>query len=192
MRYTVFDVETPNRANDRMSAIGIVVIEDDCITEEFYSLVNPEVPFEAFNVELTGITPEMAAEAPTFAQLWPRIRPYLENAVLVAHSAQFDMAVLSKCLRHYGVSWKETAQYLCTCTMSCHCLPQLVNHKLNTLCEYYRISLNHHRADSDARACAQILLQLSQMRERQSFVRQYNLLAGRTIASGKAHRYGRV
>ena len=57
MRYTVFDVETPNRANDRMSAIGIVVIEDDQIVDAFYSLVNPEVPFDDFNVALTGITP---------------------------------------------------------------------------------------------------------------------------------------
>ena len=41
-RFVAFDVETPNRFNDRMSAIGITVIEDGIITDEFYSLVNPE------------------------------------------------------------------------------------------------------------------------------------------------------
>lgn len=188
MRYTVFDVETPNRANDRMSAIGIVVVEDDRVVDQFYSLLNPEVPFDDFNVALTGITPEMAAGAPTFAQLWPRIRPYMDGAILVAHSAQFDMAVLSKCLRHYGIVWKETAPYLCTCTMSCHCLPQLAHHKLNTLCDYYGISLRHHQADSDAMACAQIFLRLSRLRECENFVRQYNLLAGRSISPAKAGR----
>lgn len=188
MRYTIFDVETPNRANDRMSAIGIVVIEDDCVKDEFYSLVNPEVPFDEFNVALTGITPQMADEAPTFAQLWPRIRPYMDDAILVAHSAQFDLAVLSKCLRHYRIEWKETASYLCTCTMSCHCLPQLERHKLNTLCDYYGIPLRHHQADSDAMACAQIFLQLSRLRERQSFLRLYNLQAGRSISPGRENR----
>ena len=37
-----FDVETPNRMNHRMSAIGINVIEDGAITDEYYSLVDPE------------------------------------------------------------------------------------------------------------------------------------------------------
>ena len=41
-RYIAFDVETPNCANDRMSAIGITVIEDGVIVDDFYSLVNPE------------------------------------------------------------------------------------------------------------------------------------------------------
>ena len=41
-RYIVFDVETPNRWNNRMSAIGISVIENGAIVREFYSLVQPE------------------------------------------------------------------------------------------------------------------------------------------------------
>ncbi len=35
-RYIVFDVETPRAANDRMSAIGISVIEDGAITKECF------------------------------------------------------------------------------------------------------------------------------------------------------------
>lgn len=35
-RFIVFDVETPNRMSNRMSAIGITVIEDRKITDEFY------------------------------------------------------------------------------------------------------------------------------------------------------------
>ena len=32
-RFIVFDVETPNRKNNRMSAIGITVVEEGKITE---------------------------------------------------------------------------------------------------------------------------------------------------------------
>jgi hypothetical protein len=39
-RYIAFDVETPRAANDRMSAIGISVIEDGTIMKEWFSLVN--------------------------------------------------------------------------------------------------------------------------------------------------------
>ena len=31
-RFIAFDVETPNRLNYRMSAIGISVIEDECVS----------------------------------------------------------------------------------------------------------------------------------------------------------------
>ncbi len=41
-RYVVFDVETPNRYNSRMSAIGICVVEGGRITEDFHSLIDPE------------------------------------------------------------------------------------------------------------------------------------------------------
>jgi len=51
-KYIAFDVETPRAANDRMNAIGISVIEDGAITKEWFSLVNPEVDFDAFNVQL--------------------------------------------------------------------------------------------------------------------------------------------
>ena len=44
-RYIAFDVETPNRLNHRMSAIGITAVEDGAIREEFYSLVDPETDF---------------------------------------------------------------------------------------------------------------------------------------------------
>ena len=35
MRYIAFDVETPNRYNNRMSAIGIAVVEDGRIQDSF-------------------------------------------------------------------------------------------------------------------------------------------------------------
>ena len=37
-----FDVETPNRMNHRMSAVGITEIENGVIADEYYSLFDPE------------------------------------------------------------------------------------------------------------------------------------------------------
>lgn len=52
-RYIVFDVETPNSANERMSAIGITLVDGREISGGFYSLVDPEQRFDRFNVALT-------------------------------------------------------------------------------------------------------------------------------------------
>ncbi len=65
-RYIAFDVETPNRYNNRMSAIGISVVENGTITEEFFSYVNPETYFDFFNIQLTGIDKDTVADAPSF------------------------------------------------------------------------------------------------------------------------------
>lgn len=156
-RFVVFDVETPNRLSNRMSAIGITVIEDGVIVNEYYSLVDPEQPFDYFNTRLTGISEETVAGAPTFPELWTRIEPLMSSGLLAAHNASFDMSVLKKCLRDYEIEWKPYVRYLCTVQMSRRLLPG-ISHKLNDLCDYFGICLNHHQADSDSRACAEILL----------------------------------
>lgn len=176
MRYICFDVETPNRMNDRMSAIGISVVENGAVTEEFYSLVNPEQRFDDFNVRLTGITPEMASSAPTFGQLWPKLSPIMKSGLLVAHNAQFDMSVLSKCLRAYSIPHKSFTEYACTCRMGKRFLPGLENHRLDTICRALFIDLSHHNAGSDARACAEILIYCLKKGARvEDFRRSYSL-----------------
>lgn len=156
-RYIAFDVETPNRFNDRMSSIGITVIENGAIADSFYSLVNPEARFDYFNIQLTGIDENAVKNAPTFAELWREIEPLMSSGILVAHNAVFDLGVLKKCLADYGVSWRDSAKYLCTVQIGRRVLPKM-SHKLNVLADYYKIPLNHHNAASDSEACARILL----------------------------------
>ena len=156
-RFIVFDVETPNRYNNRMSAIGIAVVEDGVIVNEYYSLVDPEQPFDYFNTRLTGISEETVMGAPTFPELWARIKPLFSSGLLVAHNAVFDMGVLKKCLRDYGIDWRPYVRYICMVQMGRRLLPG-ISHKLGELCDHYGISLSHHQADSDSHACAEILL----------------------------------
>ena len=155
--YVAFDVETPNHRNDRMSAIGVVVVEDGEQTQHLYTLVDPECGFDAFNIQLTGITPRMVRSQPTFPALWELLRPMLEKGVLCAHNAVFDLGVLSRCLHDYGIEWKARADYVCTCQIGRRLIPEAPNHKLNTLADLLRIPLQHHNALSDARACAALL-----------------------------------
>ena len=156
-RFIVFDVETPNRYNNRMSAIGICVVENGRITDSFFSYVNPETHFDYFNTQLTGIDERTVATAPAFPALWKSIEPLFSSGTLVAHNAVFDMSVLKKCLYDYGIFWQPVARYCCTVQMGRRLIPD-VSHKLDCLCDYYGIPLNHHRADSDSRAAAEILL----------------------------------
>lgn len=181
-RFIAFDVETPNSRNDRMSAIGISVIEDGEVVKNIYSLVNPQQHFEPFNVWLTGISPALVADQPTFGELWPIIEPYMSGGILAAHSAPFDMSVLAKCLTAYGIEWKKQADYVCTCTMGRRCYPDLPNHKLNTLCDHLGLELDHHNAGSDSMACAGLLIDyINQGMDIKAFKRTYDFATCRTL-----------
>ena len=175
-RYIVFDVETPNRFNDRMSAIGISVVENGAITQEFFSYVNPETGFDPFNTQLTGIDERTVAHAPAFPELWARIEPLMSSGILAAHNAVFDLGVLKKCLRDYGIPWKNAAKYCCTVQMGRRLVPG-ISHLLNVMCDHYGIALQHHQADSDSHACAQILLRyLADGAQEKDFIRTYRLI----------------
>ena len=156
-RFIVFDVETPNRYNDRISAIGITVVENGTVTDSFFSYVNPETFFDPFNTKLTGISESTVATAPSFPELWRKIEPIMSSGILVAHNALFDLGVLKKCLDDYGFVWKKEVEYCCTVQMGRKLLPDM-GHGLNSICDYYGIHLVHHQADSDSMAAAKILL----------------------------------
>jgi len=174
-RFIVFDVETPNRYNNRISAIGITVVENGKVTDSFFSYVNPETSFDYFNIQLTGIDERVVWNAPAFPQLWSRIEPLMFSGILVAHNAVFDMGVLKKCLWDYGIYWKAEADYCCTVQMGRRLLPG-ISHKLNCLCDYYDIELDHHKADSDSRAAAEILLRYMETgADIRRFVKKYRL-----------------
>ena len=180
--YIAFDVETPNSANDRMSAIGLTLIYNGKITDRFYTLINPETYFSPFNSELTGIYPEDVASAPTFPEVWAMIENAMSRGTLVAHNAPFDMSVLAKCLRDYGIKWKARVPYLCTCTLSKRTFRELSNHKLNTLCDCLDIEFEHHNAGSDADACAQLLLCCAERgADVRSAIKEYDMLNIKTV-----------
>jgi len=111
--------------------------------------------------------------APTFPEVWAEIEPLMSSGILVAHNAVFDLGVLKRCLTDYGIDWKESVPYCCIVQMGRRLLPG-ISHKLNIMCEYYGISLAHHKADSDSRAAAEILVRyMKDNTDIEKFVKKY-------------------
>lgn len=158
--FTFVDVETPNFSNSAISSIALIHINTDGEIIEKYTLVQPNQHFDTFNIELTGITPEMVKDAPTFETVWEDIKEYFEDSIIVAHNARFDLGVLSKCLIRSGLTIPNM-RYMCTVDLSRKYIPA-PSHKLNVLCDLLDIELNHHQADSDTRACMEIFLYMNE------------------------------
>ena len=122
-------------------------------------------------------------DAPTLEATMPWLNAMACKVdAIVAHNAPFDMGVLAKCLRDYGVGWRPEADYACTCQMGRACYPNLSNHRLNTLCDYLHLDLDHHNAGSDSRACAELLLDyMRRGLNPERFLRRYDLAQRRTL-----------
>lgn len=155
-RIVAFDVETPNRRNDRICSIGITIVDDAEISESLYYLVNPECEFDDINISIHGIYPEDVADAPTFSDVWAEIGDLFRSNLVVAHNATFDLCVLKKVLAFYGIN-ETILYYVCTKMIATKEGVGVENYKLPTLCDYYGIRLNHHNSASDSDACAEIL-----------------------------------
>ena len=155
-KIVAFDIETPNRKNDRICSLGLTVIENGEIIDTVYSLVNPECEFDSFNISIHGISPEDVALAPTFDRVWGEIGYLFRENLVVAHNASFDLCVLKKVLAHYNIG-ETIVNYICTMKLSKEINTDVHDYKLSTLCDYFGIYLDHHNAASDSVACATIL-----------------------------------
>lgn len=159
MDFVAIDFETANANRSSACSLGLVEVQGGVITSEQVWLIDPQQPFDYRNTQIHGITPAMINGMPTFYELWPTIEPLLQGKQVIAHNASFDMSVLRYCLDQSGIDY-PTFQYYCTYLLSKKMLQDISSYKLNVIAAYYDITLNHHEALDDARACAKILLKL--------------------------------
>ncbi len=103
MEAVVFDLETTGfypYNGDEILSIGGVAIRGDNFeeTEPFYRLVNPKRKIPPHITELTGITNEMAGNAPELMQALHDFMDFIGNRVLIAHGSGHDKQFLSSAL----------------------------------------------------------------------------------------------
>ncbi len=160
MKYLFLDLETPNSRNDRISQIAVILSEDKNILAEYNWLVNPEVTFERFNINLTGLDPQECYAAPIFSEIWAKLLPLIVEAdAIVGHNVTFDLGVINKCLEYYAIP-AQPVRYICTlkaarATLNCP------KYGLEPLCDYLNIEFNnHHNALADVRATLELYFRL--------------------------------
>jgi DNA polymerase-3 subunit alpha (Gram-positive type) len=159
-----FDIETtglsPN--SDRITEIGAVRIVNGEIKDSFDTFVNPGRPIPAKITELTSITDEMVKDAPNEEQALRSFFDFCgENAVLIAHNADFDTSFIRTAALRNGMEFNNT--YIDTIPMCRSLLKGIKNYKLDTVAKFLKLEdFHHHRACDDAAILAKIFLCLLQ------------------------------
>lgn len=161
MNFVAIDFETANRYPNSACSVGMVRVENLKITEEYYTLIKPpKMVFDPMNIQIHGIRPKDVVNQPQFDAIWEtEILPFMKGLPLVAHNASFDMRVLRALITDYDLH-QPSIRYACTVTGARKTYDCLSNHRLSTVSEHLGISLNHHQALDDARACGKIMIDI--------------------------------
>jgi len=157
--FVAIDFETADPGADSACAVGLVRVEALKVVRREVVLIRPPRPRIVFSY-IHGITWEMVADAPVFADTWPRLVPLLDGAThLVAHNAPFDRRVLEVCCDVAGLP-TPALPFLCTVQVARrHWGLRPAN--LPAVCRRLGIGLVHHDPGSDAEACARIVIAAS-------------------------------
>jgi DNA polymerase-3 subunit epsilon len=157
MKIVAIDFETADYGADSACALGIVSIENGEIVKAAARLIKPPRRQFVFTY-IHGITWNDVKSAPGFGEVWDEFSEHWRDAdYLVAHNAPFDRKVLYACCSKDGLAKPDTP-FLCTVRIA-RAHWQFKPANLAYVSEQLGISLKHHDAESDARACAAIAAQ---------------------------------
>ncbi len=155
--YAILDIESTggNTAEHRMTEIAIFLHNGNQVIDQFSSLVNPERDIPPFVRHLTGISPEMVADAPRFFEIARNIVEFTSGATLVAHNVAFDYPFIRREFRNLGYDYHRSA--VCTLKLSRRILPGHRSYSLGNLCRDLGFNINsRHRAAGDAQATVKL------------------------------------
>ena len=133
--FAFLDIETTggNSTRDRITEIGIRFWRAGELVGEWQTLLNPETRISRFIENFTGISNEMVAEAPLFAEVADDLEAQLTGTVFVAHNARFDYGFIKSEFRRLGRMF--SAKVLCTVKLSRRLYPEFRRHNMDALIE---------------------------------------------------------
>lgn len=157
-RFICFDLETTGLSVKTAEIIEISAIkmEDWEMSDCFNTFVKPSKPIPYEITELTGITNADVANAPEISEILPEFLKFIDDEILLGHNIScYDLPILRRIAEELHFSIPDI--YIDTVQIARRVLPELPNHKLETLCQYYNVKNDEaHRAMSDAMATARV------------------------------------
>lgn len=160
----LFDTETTGLINHRdlkprIIEIACVVANEDGMLEEYGQLINPGILLTEETTKITGITNDDVKDAPTFAEIVPKLVTMFGPAdLLVAHNLPFDRAMLqSEVDRIDGLKFPWPADAVCTVQEYTPAFGFTPNMKVLYEHIFGRPLAQKHRALDDVRALYELL-----------------------------------
>ena len=165
-RIIFVDTETTGlavRNGGRVIELGAVAVEDGQVVAELSTLIDTGAPISYAAWRVHGISADMLAGRPTPAEVWPWFMEFVGDSALCAHNAPFDRSFVEHELALLQMTL--SSPWHCTVRLARKALPQLANHRLDTVYQHLfgplPSGVNRHRALDDARMAARVWVALT-------------------------------
>jgi DNA polymerase-3 subunit epsilon len=165
----VFDSETTGLdvKEDRIVSVGAVLVNGSYVAPglNIDRLVNPGLPIAPRSTAIHGITDDMVANAPPFAQVWQELQGPFSERVVIGHNIGFDLAILKRETERSELVW-QTPKFLDTLRLTAGLFPDWSDLNLETIAGHLGVDVQgRHTALGDALVTAEIWARLQPLLE---------------------------
>ena len=168
MDFVAIDFETASGNPNSACQLGLTVVSNSEISHEACWLIRPpRMYFAPRNIAVHGIRPHQVKDAPSIGRIWPEIEALIDDQVIIAHNARFDISVLVESLAAYGIDC-PSLEFNCTRSLAREAWPGRSRYGLKPLAHSLGIEFEHHDALEDARTCAKIAVAAAQECQQQN------------------------
>ena len=165
--FVAVDFETANRSGGVSAcALALVRVEDGLVTSRLSTYLKPPPGFDRYEFTwLHGISARDTANAPSWGSAAGQVADFVADSPVYAHNSPFDAKVWRELDDYFGLATAPQRIY-CSYRLAKEVRPGLANYKLPTVARAFvpGFALSHHRADSDAEACALIVAAIQRQR----------------------------
>lgn len=153
LHFTALDFETANSSRCSICQVGICrVVNGEVVFADSFLVQPPNNEYSSINSCIHGISAADTLDMPLFPEVWEKIKYHIEDELVVAHNAVFDVDCLFKTLDYYNI---ERPLFRTDCTY------RISRLNLKDLAESLEINLpHHHNALFDARVCSEAYIKL--------------------------------
>ena len=169
VRFTVFDTETTgfDFDEDRILSIGAVRIEDKSIEiSDNFEVFLEQTKFNPETVKIHGIIQNEKFKKLSEQEALKKFLSYIQNSILVAHHAGFDIKMVNKALKRNGFpklknKVLDTSILYKKTRIATNLIDRDKVYSLDEIAEAYNIDLtDRHTASGDAFITALIFMKL--------------------------------
>lgn len=164
----VLDVETTglDYTKEKMIEFAAIRLENGKIKDRFETLINPEQHIRKSSIAVHGITEDDVKDAPTEAEILPKILEFIGEYPIVAHNAIFDYSFINE------ASLRQTGKPIVNARIDSQMMfkevyPELESCGLESLMNKFNVEYStRHRAMADTEGLAAAYPELKKLYEK--------------------------
>ncbi|WDC85825.1 exonuclease domain-containing protein [Caloramator sp. mosi_1] len=155
------DLETTglNPEKDKIIEIAAIKYKNFNLVGSIHTLINPKIEIPSYITSINGISNDMVKSKPIIDEVFPKLIDFIGDLPIVAHNAGFDGKFIKfSSIYLYNEDIIDNS-FIDTVKIAKKLYPQLPNHKLETIKNFYGLNLKSHRAYDDTLVAANIYIE---------------------------------